>query len=483
MTGYEWTLPIDEVEARIRLPHGVAGVSLDVFTGARGVRERDAEASWGGEGGASFRATRPFQPGEGLAAIVKWPRGFVAEPAEPQRWWWYFLANNRSAVAGLAGLILVLTYYVLVGRQVARDPQRGVIVPLREAPAGLSPAATRFVRTRKCDERSLAATVVQMASKGYLVIEEAGGTFTLRRGAARGAVLTAEEALVANDLNLERVEQIALVSANSLQIGAAVNGLKNFLRASLERFFVIRNRELLLPGLALSVVVLGATLTLEPGLRSFTRALTALLLFFWTVGVSLLTVQIEYRWHDVFLRRGHRRDTRFHAASITVFAIPFIVAEIVGLGLMIWLGSYSYGVVLLGLAFLNAHFHYLFKAPASAGRRLIDRIEGFEIWLAAADADGVSRYGPELTPEVYEKFLPYAIALDREEQWSRRCAAVLARAGEDGRGYQPAWCKSDPAVGGGSLVPCVGVVGDALCAAIAASAAPPARRLPSGGNR
>ena len=73
-----------------------------------------------------------------------------------------------------------------------------------------------------------------------------------------------------------------------MPIGGAVNGLLNFLRAALERFYVLRNREFLLPGVVLSVVVLGATLTLEPGLRSPLRGLTALLLFVWTMGVSLL---------------------------------------------------------------------------------------------------------------------------------------------------------------------------------------------------
>jgi hypothetical protein len=217
---------------------------------------------------------------------------------------------------------------------------------------------------------------------------------------------------------------------------------------------VIRNREMLLPGLALSVVVLGATLTLEPGLRSFTRALTALLLFFWTVGVALLTVQIEYRWHDVFLHRGPRRDTLYHAAAISVFAIPFFAAELVGLGLIIWLGSYSYGVILLGIALLNAHFHYLFKAPASAGRGLLDQIEGFEVALAAVEPEGRRSLEQEPTPADFEKFLPYAIALDCEAQWVRQSAA------EQNSTFGRA-------------------IGDALCAAIASAATPPALKVQS----
>ena len=483
VTGYEWTLPIDEVEARVLLPHGISGVSLEVNTGALGSKEREAEFFWGGEDGASFRATRPFQPGEGLAVIVKWPKGFVQEPAEPQLWWWYFLGSNRSAIAGMAGPLLVLTYYVLVGRQVSRDPERGVIVRCGEVPAGLSPAAIRVVHAGLCDERALAATMVQMAIKGYLFIEERGGRYTLRRGQADREVLAPEEALAADDLDLEWAGQIGIERANQLRIGSALSDLKNFNRVLLERLSLILNREYLLPGLLLSVVVLGSTLSFEPGLRSFMRGLISFLLFFWTIAVSLLSVQLVFRWQDVFLHLGQRRDALFHAASITVLAIPVFIAEIAGLGLMTWLGSYSYGVVLLGVALLNARFHYRFKAPTSVGRRLLDQIQGFATFLATAEADGKCRLATELTPAVYEKFLPYAIALDCAEQWSRQCAAALARPGADGRGYQPAWCQSDSVVGGGSPGPCAGVVGDALCAAIVSSAVAPALNRPAAGNR
>jgi len=239
----------------------------------------------------------------------------------------------------------------------------------------------------------------------------------------------------------------------------------------LERFYLFRNREYFLPGVMLSVIVLGSTLTLEPGLRTLTRALISILMFFWTIGVALLAVQLEYRWHDVLLHRGHRRDTRFHAALITVFAIPFFIAEIVGMGLIVWLGSYSYGVLLLSVALLNARFHYLLKAPASAGRCLVNRIEGLEACLAGTADQAVSRLGRELTPAVYEQLLPYAIALGREEQWSRQFADVLNRAKDDGQSYQPAWIRTEAAAGGWNPAAFAGAVGGSLAAAIAASAA------------
>lgn len=484
VTGHNWTFPMDEVEARVQLPPGVSGVSLDVATGARGSKERDATASWGDDGGASFRVTRPLQPGEGLRVIVKWPRGFVREPVEPRRWWRAFLGSNRSVVAGLAGLLLVLTYHLLTARHVARDLERGAIVPRRGVPAGLSAADIRVARTGICDERVFAATMVHMAIQGYLVIEERRGRYTLRRGEAEREVLAPEEALAADDLDLEWARQIVIERANQLRIGSAINDLKNLTRVSLERVSLIRNREHLLPGIALSVLVLGSTLSFEPGLRSFMRGLIALLLFFWTIAAAVMSVQFICRWQDVFLRRGQRRDTLFHAASITVLALPVYLAEIAGLGLMTWLGSYSYGAVLLGVALLNVRFHYRLKAPTSAGRALLDQVEGLANSLAAGEAGEETRQlAPETARVLYEKYLPYAIALDCEDQWSRQCADALTRPTEDGRSYQPAWCQADSTGGGWRPAPFALAVGGAFCAAIANSTgARDSAARPAGGH-
>ena len=51
---------------------------------------------------------------------------------------------------------------------------------------------------------------------------------------------------------------------------------------------------------------------------------------------------------------------------------------------------------------------------------------------------------PEKTPELFEKYLPYALALDVEQQWSEQFAEVLRKAAEAqpntyGPGYWPRW--------------------------------------------
>jgi uncharacterized membrane protein len=59
----------------------------------------------------------------------------------------------------------------------------------------------------------------------------------------------------------------------------------------------------------------------------------------------------------------------------------------------------------------------------------MDQIEGFREYLGVAEEDRLNALNPpDKTPELFERFLPYAIALDVENAWAQRFAAVLAAA-------------------------------------------------------
>jgi uncharacterized membrane protein YgcG len=70
------------------------------------------------------------------------------------------------------------------------------------------------------------------------------------------------------------------------------------------------------------------------------------------------------------------------------------------------------------------------QAPTRAGRKVMDQIEGFRQYLGVAEEDRLEfLHPPEKTPELFERFLPYAVALDVENTWAKRFAGVLAAAG------------------------------------------------------
>ena len=132
--------------------------------------------------------------------------------------------------------------------------------------------------------------------------------------------------------------------------------------------------------------------------------------------------------------------------------------------------------MLLGIQMVNLVFYHLLKAPTRLGRRVMDQIEGFADYLSVAEKDRMNLLNPpERTPELFERFLPYALALGVEQAWSEQFSDVLTQAGqaEGGRRgqYSPRWYSGGHHHGGfGDLASSLG--GGLAGAVSAASTAP-----------
>ena len=69
------------------------------------------------------------------------------------------------------------------------------------------------------------------------------------------------------------------------------------------------------------------------------------------------------------------------------------------------------------------------QAPSVGGRRIMDQIDGLREYLSVAEEERLEYLNPpDKTPELFERFLPYAVALDVENSWAKRFAGVLAAA-------------------------------------------------------
>jgi uncharacterized membrane protein len=127
---------------------------------------------------------------------------------------------------------------------------------------------------------------------------------------------------------------------------------------------------------------------------------------------------------------------------MTAFSLPFIGGEIMGLFFLARVGSPWAVVFLVLIGAANLAFHQLLKAPTLAGRALMDKIEGFRMHLAPQEAGDLALPPPpERKPELFEKYLPFAVALGAEEVWAGRFAQVLEHASSTPGGYRPRWYR------------------------------------------
>jgi len=103
---------------------------------------------------------------------------------------------------------------------------------------------------------------------------------------------------------------------------------------------------------------------------------------------------------------------------------------------------YFINVGFLMVAFIVALiFRFLLKGYTPEGLKLKNEIEGFKLFLKTTEEDRLKVIGtpPTKTPELYEKYLPYAIALGVEKQWSKKFAPVFKELEKRGTPYTPIW--------------------------------------------
>jgi hypothetical protein len=115
VTGTGWLFPIAHATATVTLPENIplTSVLMDGYTGPQGARGKDFSFSTGTGHEINFACTHPLAAGEGFTLVVSWPKGYIQAPSGQTRFR-YFLEDNGPTLAGAAGLLLVLLYYVVV---------------------------------------------------------------------------------------------------------------------------------------------------------------------------------------------------------------------------------------------------------------------------------------------------------------------------------------------------------------------------------
>jgi uncharacterized membrane protein YgcG len=476
VTGNGWIFSIDQASAVVTLPQPVAADHLRLagYTGLAGSRDHDLTITRLNDTQVEFSTTQTLRSREGLTIVVGFPKGIVAQPTASQQAR-DLLTENMVAAIGLAGLMIVLLYYSLTWMRVGRDPRRGTLVIRYDPPTGMSPAAISFLQHMGYNDRVFVSAVVDLAVKGYLAIEQEASVYRLRKLKSEDGRLSPEE------INLMRG---LFSSSNTLAVNALESATFQIAKATLTADLNLKENHALFqkhwgsiwPGILLSLAVFAAiVLTSGGSLPLAPRAFMSFWIAVWTIGTGAIIVQCI---KGVRNRVRHTGVMIFSAIIFTAIEIGVLAAFTSAIGLLPVLLSAS-------LAVINVVFVYLIRSFTPEGRRLMDEVEGFRQFLTAVDGDRLQREGaPAKTPALFERCLPYALALGVEQAWARQFEGVLAQAataGATGGGYSPAWYSSND-WSGFNPTSFAGSFGGGFSSAISSASTPPGSSSGGGGG-
>lgn len=384
--GSRFTVPLRDVQVTVTGP--AAPTATTCYVGPQGSKQTCDEASTAGATATYGQAD--LAAGEQLSVVAAWPAGtfdtapIIQERWAPERAFAVNLGTGTAAgVVGLVGAAVVITrirrrgrdreYLGLTpglapapGQETATGPRRRTPISVQfTPPPDVRPGQLGTLVDEHADVRDVTATIIDLAVRGYLLIEQIGGPEVRERDRDWRLVRTDKP-----DTDLLDYEHRLLSALFSDRSDVTLSDLRT------------------------------------------------------TFASSLARVQ-SMLYEDVTERGWFSGNPRWVRARWVAAGIALAV---VGAGITAVLAATTHwglvGVPLVLVGLLAASVSRAAPSRTPAGTAVLAQTEGFRRYLATAEADQL-RF--EEGEDLFSRYLPFAVAFGLTERWTRIFAELAAR--------------------------------------------------------
>ncbi|MGC2515885.1 MAG: DUF2207 domain-containing protein, partial [Terriglobales bacterium] len=310
-----------------------------------------------------FETTSPLSMRGGVTIDIYIPQGVLQPPSALTRFGW-FLSSNPIVFLPLLTLAVMFALWYSVGR----DPDPGVsVAPQYEPPKGLCPAEAGTLLDDTIHPRDITSTIVDLAVRGYIKLEEKVDTFLLFHHKDYLFHLLKPREQWGTDITPH--ERVMLDNIFLSGTGVRLSDLKN-------RFYTVIPivREDIMSSLKSKGIY-----TLDPESANGYSIVAG-------VAIAILVVAVQVMgWMNLF------------------YSVPLAIGSVLISALIWWL------------------FARQMTAKTVAGARIRIAVLGFQEFLNRVDADRIK----SMSPDTFEKFLPYAMALGVEHNWAQAFDGIV----------------------------------------------------------
>jgi uncharacterized membrane protein YgcG len=399
VTGNRWDVPIEGSGARVILPDGVYPTQWAGYTGPAGSRGSDVEVEVQGST-VAFETTRALEPREGLTVAVGWTPGAVARPLPPSM-------LRRLLTEGWPAVLPFLTFLLAFRhwRREGRDPKRRAVTVQYEPPEGLSPTEAGTLVDHKAQMHDLTATLVDLAVRGYIHIEE--------RADRKPGPFSGRDFF----FHLKKPRE---------EWGDLAPHERRYLEALLRGASYHPDGRSLEASYPLFDIPTGAGDGAGPG-----PSFASVPLRFLESRFYRDLPEIQQAVYDQLITKGYyKRDPRAVGIKWTAGGVLLVVLGIAAVALGMGELDFTIAPFVLGAALFVSGVILLVMgrfmvARTTEGARAMEGALGFKEFLSRVEEDRFKRM--ITSPEAFERFLPYAMAFRVEGKWAKAFEGMFSR--------------------------------------------------------
>ncbi len=429
-TGNYWNFPILRSVARVTLPDGAVIENMSAFTGDVGSRESAVTITRTSDNQATFRTQRELGPGEGMSFAVSFQKGIIVFPtgvdALVQE-----ASDLREVWLPVVAVLLLLLYNFSAWMRVGRDPPKGTIIPLFHPPKNFSPALTHYVHKwgfANSGWTAMTAAIFDLGVKGLVTIKNTDDGLTVgATGKAPDGPLPVGEEVLYRYFSSQG--EVTVGKSTGVELARQRSEFMSAIQRENQKIWFNHNFGFAVLSVVLTILMLIGMVALDVLEPVWLVVAFVGGIFAAVIGSFIFSVMKQGGWQRYLT-----------LAIVGIFGFNFVGGMLETFsGVTINSAALAAGSMVL----ITAIFAVLMRAPTAQGRKVMDEIEGFKLYLDTAEKERLNITAePPMTVERFEKILPYAIALGVEKPWSEHFESELARnsvSDVSSTGYNPYW--------------------------------------------
>jgi uncharacterized membrane protein YgcG len=447
VNGFGWIFRIEKISAAVKIPKEAEFLQNACYTGYSGSTEQNCTNEMLPDGRLMFQAEY-LASQQNLTIATGFTKGIVSPPPPPT----FYEQFGLLILTGITVFVL-LVYYIFTWFKYGVDPPKPTVIPEFDPPSGLSPASMGMLHKGYFLGELISASIVNLAVRGFLRIEEKSNDvlFGLIKSTSFNLVKLKDD-----DGTLSKEEKVLMQYFFTNNTIAVIDGkysshFKSMYQAYMNSL-VTEHKPFLTQGSN------------------------------WKFWIGPIVIFALYGWvasrFDFSNYSSPNLDFNLEGVPmlpLALFFVVFIIISFVKKGAANWLFFSLIGMVFLGgsyylfsksaISFNNFililfivfavisffTYIYLIRRPSEEKLDLKARIDGFKRYLSAAEERQLQMFNPpQMTPEVFEKLLPYAMAFKVDKIWGNKFQALMERASLQNQ-HRTSWYSGSRAYSYGAL--------------------------------
>lgn len=418
INGNDWAFDIDSISASVYLPQGAKFINNACYTGVRGSTTTDCSYLSIGDTIVEFYGNSTFSQKEGLTIATSFTPNIIKRPPvldEPISTIVSLIYPFRKPLLCVLAIVVMLICFFIF-KKLANRNRHQTVIPQFSAPEDKSPASLRYLFKRKFDYKCFVACILSMAVKNAIKIsrkDKTKSTYMLIDQKNSGG-LSEEEKMVYSEL-FARTQIVELGNNKASSVRKALTSLEKILPTcnTIKDYIPSRNIYATLFILLSYVVIILSSIAAH----SFADIQQKGIVIILVTSIWIIALLPDIKMHCLF--------------SLAIPFVSFFQMMLCLVDPSLWyIIGLIWSMVIIDLLALK-----FFKPLTKRGATFYSDLKGFRMYLGVAEQKRLDFLTPpDLTPDQFEKMLPYAVALDLEIKWIKKFEKIFRDSN-----YQPTW--------------------------------------------